>query len=347
VLAGEEFMKSGKIGNVVAATLIAVALVLTLAMMRERQERGTRADSQEVNIQTPAVSSSSSVIAQPLVMRSDSTSARSISSRSMLGWQRDLYDPQTTAKTFAEAVDAAEAGDLFALREVHDLLAICKTIIEYVREGGSRERYLSDSEIPPNGIQWRGPFYDRCAAIATATAFAGWPLTEGRLTASYWEDVGRRLDDPLLHSFAIAEDILSYDHAEIGRRTELRARMVDNLHRVLRSGDPGAWWDLGFRLLNPQLTADKAVGIALVQVACERGLDCSQKNVHNWTLRCDGSSDPNCGSATTNLEAFAQRESAATMARAQALSERLTLLLNTEDRDEIEEVVQLDGAAFK
>jgi hypothetical protein len=246
----------------------------------------------------------------------------------MVEWQRDLYDPQTTGKAFADAVDAAEAGQLSALREVHDLLVMCKPIMEYVREGGDRERYLSGHEIPPNAIRWREFHFDRCAAIATAPTFAQWPLTEGRLTAAYWEKLGARFDDPLLRSFAIVEDIEIHARAEVERRPALQARMVDNLQRVLRSADATAWWDLGFRLQDPRLSADKAIGIALIQVACERGYDCTKNNVHNRSLRCDGNDDPNCSAAVTNMEAFTQRESGATITRAQALYEQLTLLLN-------------------
>jgi hypothetical protein len=254
---------------------------------------------------------------------------QSAQERNMLEWQRDLYDPRITAKAFAEAISAAEAGHLVALREVHDLLVMCMPIMEYVREGGDREGHLSAHEGPPNGLAWRELHYDRCAAIATAPTFAQWPLTEGRLTPAHWKMVGERFDDPLF------------------KRPALQARMASNLQRVLRSADVTAWWDLGFRLQDPRLSADKAVGIALIQVACERGYDCTKNNVHNFSLRCDGDPSPYCGSATTNMEAFTQRESAATIARAHALYERLTLHLNQGNWDEIEKSVPLDGTEFQ
>jgi len=265
-------------------------------------------------------------------------------SRTMIGWQRGLYDPQTTAAAFAEAIPAAESGDLTALREIRDLLVRCRPVLEFVREGGSRELYLSNQLVPVNGVRWHEPFFDRCAAIATA--FAKWPLTEGRLTATYWETLGAKFDDPLLRSFAIAEDVEGYANAETDKRPGLRARMADNLHRVLRSADAAAWADLGFRLRDPRLTSNNAVGIALIRIACDRGYDCTKDNVHNLGLQCDGNADPNCGAATTLQEAFEQRERPETMADAQSLYERLTLLLDQRDWDEIERLIRLDGTAF-
>jgi hypothetical protein len=340
-------MKATKVGSSITVIIVLLALGFIFYLAPEASDQGTPPTGHTASVVVPPDLPRIVVDQQSDGLTKSMPEKRLVQSRSMLEWQRDLYDPQSTAKTFAEAVDAAEGGNLNALREVHDLLVLCKTVMEDVREGRDRERYLSGYEMSPNAMRWREQHYDRCAAIATAPTFAQWPLTEGRLTAAYWEKVGAKFDDPLLRSFAIAEDIGTHARAEVERRPALQARMVDNLQRVLRSADATAWWDLGFRLQDPRLSADKAVGIALIQVACERGYDCTKNNVHNFSLRCDGNHNPNCGSAATNLEAFTQRESAATIARAQALYERLTLILNQGDWEEIEKLVPLDGTAFK
>jgi hypothetical protein len=341
-------MKATKVGSSITVIIVLLALGFIFYLAPEASDQGTPPTGHTASVAVPPDLPSRVVVdRQSGGLTKSMPEKRLVQSRSMLEWQRDLYDPQSTAKTFAEAVDAAEAGNLNALREVHDLLVLCKSVMEDARQGRDRERYLSGYEMSPNAMRFREQHYDRCAAIATAPAFAQWTLTEGRLTAAYWEQVGARFDDPLLRSFAIAEDVLAYDRAPIEQRSELRGRMLDNLQRVLRSADAGAWWDLGFRLQNPRLSADKAVGIALIQVACERGYDCTKNNVHNFLLRCDWNDNPNCGSAATNLEAFTQRESAATITRAQALYERLTFLLNQGDWDEIEKLVPLDGTEFK
>lgn len=345
-------MKATKVGGLIAVIGVLLALSSMFLLTRKTSDQGTPSTETAANVAGPpdlpsrfAIDPQLDSLTKP--KPKPKPEKQSAQSRSMLEWQRDLYDPQTTAKAFADAVDVAEAGDLTALHELHDLLVLCKPIMEDVRKGRDREQYPSEYEISPNAMRWRELHYDRCAAIATAPTFAQWPLTEGRLTAGYWEKVGARFDDPLLRSFAIAEDMGIHARAEVERRPALQARMADNLQRVLRSADATGWWDLGFRLQDPRLSADKAVGIALIQVACERGYDCTKDNVHNYSLRCDGNDNPNCGSAATNLEAFTQRESAATMARAQALYEQLKLLLNQGDWDEIEKLAPLDGTEFK
>jgi len=294
-----------KAGGLIAAALGLLAAGLASLAWRDGGNAASRSTARAAGPPVPAFASSRDATAVLLAARATSAPTTGPSKRrNMLDWQRALYDSQTTASAFAQAVDAAETGDLGALREIHDLLVTCQPVMQYVREGGEREKWMSGQLTPPNGIRWFEPFYDRCAAIANASAFATLPADAGKLTAAYWTQLAVGFDDPLFKSFAIAE---------YAGHAQAREYIATELNEVLRSADMTAWRDLGGRLFDLGLTADKAVGVALIQVACARGYDCTR---------------------------------AATDARSQALFEELTLLLDQQDWEAIERLVPLDGVAF-
>ena len=222
-------MRSGTAGKwLVAAVVVAAVGWAVVRMSGVGVEDEPMLASRESSPVIPRARAAQGISTSPISAAEQSNSTAEV--RSMLEWQRGLYDSQTAAPTFAAAVEAAEGGNLIALRELHDFVAICKPIFEYVRTGGDRAAYVEN------------PFYDRCAQIASAQAFIRWPLDDERLTAIYWQQLGKQFDDPVIRSYASAEDVDQYTRAAGPNRRDLHARIEDNIRHVLRSGDVAAWF---------------------------------------------------------------------------------------------------------
>lgn len=277
--------------------------------------------------------------------------ARAISGnarRTPAQWQQGLASPDTIAQAVGEAALAAESGDFGALRALHTLTTICAPIMEYVRTGGSRERHLdAQPYLPTGGRAQLAAAYDRCAAVASAPALAGWSLTDGRLSHPYWERVGRQLGDPLFASFDIEEMVSALPKAAAGERATLKAAIAENVRRLLRSGDGAAWVDFGARTLPGKVTSDSSISLALILIGCERGYDCSGANTTNMSLNCSVNMSPDCGGATTLQEQFALRNSAGVNARAYSRYLELIALIQQDDWAAIENYVPLDGSSFR
>jgi len=324
--------------------VIAAVGALVFVCMRNESPGAGASEAARVSAATAAPGSAPS-ISQPAPATTHQA-AVSQAKRSPAEWQRMLGTSQGIVAAFASAVEAAEAGDFGALRELHWLVTECAPLFGYVRRGGTREQFLQQQSLylPPGGRELLESNYDRCAAIALAPEFAKWSENHGPLDHEYWELEGEKLGDPMFTSFEVANFVDELSRAKGEDRELLKSSIGEDVRKVLRSGDGTAWYDLGMRALSDQVGADPSYGLALILAACERGYDCSSVNRHNLALNCG--MNTNC-SANSLEEAFNQQYPADVNARARTHLLELQLLLQQGDWARIERFLPLDGAAFR
>lgn len=264
-------------------------------------------------------------------------------------WQRAFEKPGGIVDAFRDAVQAAESGDVHAIRELHTFVVLCAPLFQYVREGGSREHHLrfqaESGYLPPGGLEQRALEYDRCAPVADEPEFSAWSLTDGRLGGDYWRRRGEQFNDPLFLSFSVAERISRLNRAQTDQRAKLKTQIVADVAQVLRSGDAVAWVDFGTRAMSEEISSDPGIGLALVLAGCDRGADCTNANAHNMVLNCR--INPWCGAAATLEEMYNQRFPADVNARARTHLLELQALIQQGDWARIESFVRLDGTAFR
>ena len=329
----------------ISAGLVALVVIAVVASMW-RRERGVPAaigtSLAEVTVETTPPA------AGPQDTAAGSAAAAAITrpKLSPAEWQRMLTSTQGIVDAFASAVQAAEAGDFGALREVHWLVTECAPIFSFARGGGKRDEFMQGQaqDLPPGGREQLEAKYERCAAIAHAPRFATWSEADGQLGHQYWERVGETVGDPMFTSFEVANFVDELSRARGADRELLESSIDEDVRAVLRSGDGTAWYDLGMRALSDKMGADPSYGLALILAACERGHDCTRANRHNLELNCG--MNPDC-SANSLEEAFTQRFPADVNARAHARLLELRLLIQQGDWAKIERFLPLDGTAFR
>src|SRR5688572_25516652 len=113
-------MKATTVGRLIAVTGVLLAAGFIALSMQESGNKEPPSTRRTANVVAAQAGSSSTGESErpPAVLSTSKSGTGSGQSRSMIEWQRDLYDPRTTAVTFAAAIEAAEVGDLTALREI-------------------------------------------------------------------------------------------------------------------------------------------------------------------------------------------------------------------------------------
>jgi hypothetical protein len=217
-----------------------------------------------------------------------------------------------------------------------------------VRSGQSKEAYLQSYPFAENPAYAAHVehIYDQCAPLASAPEFRDWSTAAGgKWGVRYWRELALKFGNPATRAEVLVEDLLRAQEGDTQQRAAAQTRARAQVSEVLRSGDPEAWYRIGMRLGNSDMSRDVTVGYAVALAACDLGYDCSGNNERNDWYACRWQAG--C-TETMNLdERLKLMLSAAQYARAYAHYQEISLLLRSRDWEGLAHLVALDGSSFK
>jgi hypothetical protein len=332
-----------------AGAVIVAAVVLSATYMLS--QRHDEAPSKHVSA-VPAGANPPSIVGA-------ADTARSLATVSMNVGEHGPPSPTELDARFAQATDyvafiqsvlaSAQAGNARAQFLIGQAVQFCRgESLLYKNEADPRAAFEKSLST------WKGRAADnellkeasrrdflRCERMIREDPFAALPSRDSPgYAASYWEDEAIRNGDPLAKAARAAKLLggLDLENGQNARDAISAARTL--LASAIVSGDPGALARASLTMADRRLAPDARLSVALMLVACQRGMDCS---VTNRMFFGDCLATGKCSAGEQYADIVLRGLGAEAFASADATAQRIRAAIQNGDQSAIEQLLAVQG----